>query len=174
VPDNVVLIGFSGTGKSSIGRVLAERLGWPLVDTDDLIVRRFEKCIAAIFREDGEAVFRAAERDAVATACAGRHQVISLGGGAPVALENRAKIRDKNWVVRLEASPEVILHRLRTSPGAEERPMLAGADPLGRIRSLLAARADAYGIADFAVDTAERSIDEVAATIIKRYLGRGA
>lgn len=173
MPDNVVLIGFSGTGKSSVGKTVAARLAWPFVDTDDLLVRRFGKTIAEVFRDDGEAVFRAAEREAVAAVCAGVHQVISLGGGAPVDPISRKIIRDRNWVVRLQASPETILHRLRTGAGAEERPMLAGSDPLGRIRSLLAAREEAYSIADVVVNTEERSVEEVAAEIFESYVGVG-
>lgn len=171
LPDNIILIGFSGTGKSSVGRTLAARLARPFVDTDVLLVRRFGKTIAEVFRDDGEAVFRAAEREVVAEACAGVHQVISLGGGAPVDPISRNIIRDRNWVVRLEASPETILHRLRTGPGAEERPMLAGPDPLGRIQSLLAAREDAYSIADVVVSTEGRSVDDVAAEILEGYVG---
>lgn len=164
--ENLVLIGFSGTGKSTVGRLLSTRLGWPLVDTDELLVRRFGKPIAAIFRDDGEAVFRAAEREVVAEVCAASRHVLSLGGGAPTDPANQARLRDGNWIVRLDATPETILHRLTTSPGAEERPMLAGADPLARIRALLAARADAYAIADTVVTTEGRSVEEVAARIL--------
>ncbi len=166
MPDNVVLIGFSGTGKSAVGRVLAACLAWPFVDTDALLVRRFGKSIAEVFRHDGEAVFRAAEREVVAEVCAGVCQVISLGGGAPVDPVSRGHIRDRNWIVRLEASPETILGRLQATPGSEERPMLAGADPLGRIRTLLHERQDAYAIADIVVCTEGLTVDEVAARIL--------
>jgi shikimate kinase len=161
VPDNLILIGFSGTGKSTVARRLAARLGWSLVDTDGDIVKRFGKSIAQVFRDVGEPTFRAAERDAVVTRCRGAHQVISVGGGAPVDPVGRAAICDGNIVVRLDATPETILRRLREGPNAEERPMVAGPDPLGRIRSLLGARSDAYAIADFSVDTENRAPDVV-------------
>lgn len=166
VPANLVFIGFSGTGKSAVSRLVAERLGWPLVDTDRLIVEQFGKSIAAVFQDEGEAVFRAAEREIVARACEGRRRVISVGGGAPVDLDNRSSMRDGNIVVQLAASPETIYHRLRTSPGAEERPMLAGSDPLLHIRRLLTERNDAYGIADVVVDTEGKTPEEVTDAVL--------
>lgn len=147
---------------------MAAHLGWSLVDTDDLIVEQFGKSIAAVFRDRGEAAFRAAEREAVIRACNGEHRVISLGGGAPVDPDSRARIRNGNWIVRLEASPETILRRLRASPSAEERPMLAGSDPLGRIRSLLAARTDAYAIANVSVNTESGTAEDVAAAVLEK------
>ncbi len=167
MPDNVVLIGFSGSGKSSVGRLLASRLGWPFVDTDELLVNRFGRPIGHVFRDHGEAAFRAAEGEVVAAVCAGSRQVISLGGGAPVDPESRAKIGDQNLVIRLDASPGTIFRRLTASPGAEERPMLAGEDPFGRIKALLQARVGAYAIADLAIDTEQRTVEEVVDTIVR-------
>jgi shikimate kinase len=166
VPGNVVLVGFSGTGKTTIGQLLARRLGWEFVDTDQRIVARLGKSIAAVFRDDGEAVFRAAEREEVAHACAGTRTVISLGGGAVVDPSSRALVCAGNRLTRLEAAPETILQRLRSSPDAEERPMVAGADPLARIRALLAARADSYAVAESAVDTEGRGPEEIVEEII--------
>lgn len=166
--NNLVLIGFSGSGKSSVGRILARRLGWSFVDTDALIVERFGMPIARLFREQGEAAFRAAEREAVAAACASRHQVISLGGGAPVDATNRRVLSDDgNLIVRLEASPEELLRRLRSQGPTEERPLLAGSDPLERIRGLLAVRGEAYAIANLAIDTDGLSPEEVAEAILR-------
>lgn len=162
VPDNLVLIGFSGTGKSTVGRMLSQQLGWPFVDVDQEIVGYFGWSIAAIFAREGEAAFRQVERSMVERACEGRRQVLSLGGGATVDPISRALVRDGNLVVRLEASPETILTRLRHGPGAEERPMLQTAEPLARIRSLLAARSEAYAIAHRSIDTDGRSPREVA------------
>lgn len=167
VPANIVLIGFSGTGKSTAGKLIASRLGWTFVDTDSLIVAHFGMSIAEVFAEQGEAIFRAVERDIVATVCAGTRQVVSLGGGAPVDLENRQRILDKNFIVCLGAAPETILQRLRTGPGAEKRPMLAGEDPLGRIRRLLEARREAYEIADVTIDTEGRTPADVSDAVLK-------
>ncbi len=164
--ENVVLIGFSGTGKSAVGRRLADRLGWPFVDSDQVIVERFGKSIARIFREEGEAVFRAAEREVVARLCAGRRQVIALGGGAVVDPANRAWIRRGNRVVCLEARPETILTRLTAQPTVEVRPLLAGPDPLARIIGLKAERAPFYAIADVTIDTEGLTPDQVVERIL--------
>jgi shikimate kinase len=148
--------------------MLATRVGWLLIDTDQQIVERFGKSIAAVFATEGEAVFRAAERELVQAACTETARVISVGGGALVDPTSRERIRDGNLVVQLVATPETILSRLRSSPNAEERPMLQGDDPLGRIRGLLAARHEAYGIANLVVDTEERQIEAVADEIARR------
>ncbi|HLZ09279.1 MAG TPA: shikimate kinase [Chloroflexota bacterium] len=166
MPGNIVLIGFSGTGKTTVSRALAGRLGWDVVDVDQVIVDRLGRSIATVFRDEGELAFRAAESDAIVEACAGSRRVVSVGGGATVDLDNRAIIRDGNLVVRLDATPETILDRLRTSPNAEERPMLAGADPLTRIRALLASRSDAYSIANHIVDTQDKSIEAIVNEIV--------
>lgn len=168
MPNNVILIGFSGTGKSSVGRIVAKRLGWAFVDTDELLVARFGVPIATVFRDQGEAAFRIAEREAVATACAGERQVISLGGGATIDPASRERIRAGNLVIRLAASPAALLRRLQSDPGAEERPLLAGRDPLARIQAMLAARADAYAIAEVTIDTENHPPEAVATEVLRR------
>lgn len=164
--NNVVLIGFSGSGKSSVGRLLAQRLDWEFIDTDARIVERFHMPIAQLFREQGEAAFRRAETEAVFDACQGSQKVISVGGGAPVAAVNRERICRGNFVVRLEASPEALFERLWAQTDTEDRPMLAADDPLERIRGLLAQRADAYGVAHLSIDTEDRTPVEVAEAIL--------
>ena len=149
-----------------MSRALAARLGWDVVDVDQSIVDRFGRSIASVFREEGEMAFRAVEREAIGTACAGSRRVVSVGGGATVDPKNRALVRDGNLVVRLDAGPETILGRLQKAPDTEERPMLAGPDPLTRIKSLLASRADAYAIANVAISTEDKSIDAIVDEII--------
>jgi shikimate kinase len=166
VPGNIVLIGFSGTGKTTVSRALAARLGWLVVDVDQLIVERFGRSIASVFRDEGEVAFRSVERDAIADACAGSRRVVSVGGGATVELSSRALVRDGNLVVRLDASPETIFDRLRNSPNAEERPMLAGPDPLSRIKALLSDRSDAYAIANLVIPTEGKSIESIVDEIV--------
>jgi shikimate kinase len=161
VPRNVVLVGFSGTGKSQVGLALAGRLACSFFDTDDALVRRFGMPIGEVFRRHGEAAFREAEAEEVARACAGSGAVISLGGGAIVRDATFRAVRDGNLVVRLTASPETIFRRLTEARGAEERPMLAGERPLERIAALLAEREARYAEADRTVDTEGRSVEQV-------------
>jgi shikimate kinase/3-dehydroquinate synthase len=166
-PSRIVLTGFSGTGKTKVARLVATRLGWQAVDTDDLIVERAGKPIPAIFAQDGEDVFRRIEREALVEVCRQPRTVIGLGGGANVSGENRRIVADGGFIVCLEARPETILKRLRPQlkrdPGA--RPMLATPDPLARIRELKALRAPFYALADHTVHTdglsPEQAADEV-------------
>jgi shikimate kinase len=166
VPKNVVLIGFSGTGKSAVGQALADRLGWPLVDTDARLVGRFGCSIGDYFRVHGEAPFRAAEAEEVARACGAEWQVISVGGGAPVSSNNWSAIEAGNFVVRLNASLDTIWRRLNEMPGAEERPMLSGADPRGRMARLLAEREEVYRRAHLTVPTDQDSVQDVVDRIV--------
>jgi shikimate kinase len=161
VPGNVVLVGFSGTGKSHVGRELARRLDRPFVDTDERLVERFGMPIGEVFRQHGEAAFRAAEAEEVAAACRRHDGVVALGGGAIMADDAFRAARDGNLVVRLSASLDTIYARLTSAPGAEERPMLAGDDPRGRMATLLANREGRYAEADATVETDGRSVEQV-------------
>lgn len=166
VPGNVVLVGFSGTGKSRVGQELAERLGWPFVDTDQRIVARFGCTISTVFREHGEQAFRQAEAEEVVSACALERRVIALGGGAIVRDASLAAARDRNLIVGLTAAPETIWHRLTQSPATEERPLLSGPDPRGRIERLLAERASRYAEADVTVVTDRREPSDIVDEIL--------
>ncbi len=149
---NVVLVGLSGTGKSSVGSVLAARLGREFVDTDAEVVRMAGKPIHEIFAEGGEAAFRRLEAEAVLRAVAGQKRVISLGGGAAMAAANRRAL-DGSLVVMLEAGVDTMLSRLR-GDHTEPRPMLASADPRARMESLKEARDPVYrGLAQVVVST---------------------
>jgi shikimate kinase/3-dehydroquinate synthase len=165
----IVLIGFSGTGKSTAARLLSERLGWTWVDTDDEIERRWGTTIPAIFRDHGEAQFRASEREALVQAMGRAGVVVATGGGAVVADDAwgpEVLGRTDTLVIALDASPETALTRLQMQAAAEgdavERPMLAGDDPLGRIRALKCAREAAYGRAHLSVSTDNSSVDAIA------------
>ena len=170
---NLFLIGFSYTGKSSAGRLAAERLGLPFVDLDERIERRAGRSIPEIFEAEGEAAFRALEREALAEVCAEGGAVVATGGGVPVDAENRRRMRESGVVVLLEARPETIRARQTAADsGAEQsaRPMLAGGDPLQRIAELKAERRDAYGeAADWTVHTDALDAGGVAAEIARGY-----
>jgi shikimate kinase len=160
----VILTGFMGTGKTSVGECLAARLGVPFVDTDRLVEAEAGRSVAAIFAEAGEAAFRAAERRAIDTALAVPKAVVAAGGGAIVDAANLALLRAAAPIVCLTARPAVIWRRVRAA--GPTRPLLATDDPEARIAMLLAERAAAYAQADLTVDTSERSPEELADVLI--------
>lgn len=157
---NVIVTGFMGTGKTTVGRRLAKRLGWRFVDVDALIEAGAGKSVAQIFAEHGEGVFRRMERRTILRVIRAPHQVIATGGGAFVDAQNRARLRVSGPVICLTARPRTILARV--GPRLSARPLLRGAaSPLARIRMLLTQRARSYAQADLTIDTSALSIDEV-------------
>ena len=167
--DNLVLVGFSCSGKTTIGRILARRIRLRFVDTDRLVELAAERSIAEIFRTEGEAAFRALERVAVAHACAERFQVISTGGGAFMDPRNRDLLRQGNLVIHLRVRPGTVVHRLRSSKGGRPRPLLDAPDPLRRVTELMAARRHAYGLAHIGIDVDDRSAYSVAGEIVRHW-----
>ena len=165
-PRNIILVGFMASGKTSVGRALAKRTGWTLVDADDVIVERAGKPIHRIFSEDGETAFRELERQVIADLCAGERQVIASGGGAFVDPQNREVMLSGGRVFFLSASPAEILRRVREEDaGGPIRPLLAVEDPEARIAKLLAQRTPAYAQAHHTVDTDALTAEGVAAEI---------
>jgi shikimate kinase len=161
---HVVLIGLSGSGKSTVGKSLAARLERDFVDTDDLIVQRAGKSIPDVFRDEGEDAFRAIEREAVADAVARQPAVIATGGGAPVDPENRRRLWDGAAVVWLDAPVEALAQRVgRTGAG---RPLLSG-DAIGRLTQLRAAREAVYAEAHLRVDTEALGVDGAMQAILR-------
>lgn len=163
---NIVLIGFSYTGKTAVGKAIAQRLGRPFLDTDDLIIHRAGMPIKAIFFQ-GEAYFRDLERKALHEACAQDDAVISTGGGSVIDPVNRALIGESGVAICLEARPETILRRLheeQSTRGTSEavRPLLEATDPLQRISTLKEHRQVFYSLADWTVHTDQLTVDEVA------------
>jgi shikimate kinase / 3-dehydroquinate synthase len=146
--NNVVLIGFMGTGKTSVGRVLAQHIRRPFLDLDDLIEQEAGRPIAEIFEMEGERGFRARESSALTRLLATDSQVVAVGGGAPLAADNWQRIRDRNVVVALAASAETLRARLGDGAG---RPMLAdGVD--AALATLLPQRMRRYQQADLVID----------------------
>ena len=171
-PRNIILTGFSGTGKSKVAAEVARILGWKCVDTDADIVRREGREIAAIFSEKGEPAFRRLEKEALERACAGGGRVIATGGGVLMDASNRRLLFNSGLVVGLEARPETIYQRLsqqNQGRSPEERPMLAGDAPLARIRSLKAERQPFYSLAQWVVQTDELSESQVAAEVVRAW-----
>ena len=161
--DHIFLIGLSGSGKSTVGRLLAERLGRPFVDTDALIEEAAGQSIPAIFRERGEAAFRELEARALARAARSGAAVIATGGGAPAHADAR-RILAEGYAVWLAVSPAVAARRLASQETDEPRPLLAG-DPRQRLEALLEARRDHYRRADARIDvdalTPPQACDEI-------------
>ncbi len=163
----VVLIGFRGTGKTSVGRILANRLQVPFYDTDALVERRAGMPIPEIFRRAGEAHFRALEREAVASLRTAEG-VIGTGGGAVCDPANVADLRWHGTVFLLSAAPALIHERIAGS----DRPGLTGLPPAEEVRTLLARRKEAYlGAADACIDTGTRTPREVADVILRQIGG---
>jgi shikimate kinase len=172
-PRNLVLIGFSFTGKSTVARLLARRLRWRVVDTDRIIRERTGQTPQEIFAERGEPAFREIERQIIQEVCRGQRQVIATGGGAPIDPVGRSAIFDGNVVVLLDASPEAIFERLTRSASGEHRPMLDSAEPLERIRSLKQQRDPIYRQAHLVVETERLAPGESADLIYRLVNMRG-
>jgi len=163
---NLALIGFMGTGKTSVGRLLAEQLRFEFLDTDELIQSRTGRTINDIFAQDGEPAFRELERQVVDELATRQQTVISTGGGLPTQPENLTKLKQHALVVCLWTAPEKIWERVKNQ---SHRPLLHAADPQQKIRDLLAARAPFYRQADVLVNTDQRSAREVAQQIAFQF-----
>lgn len=171
---NLILIGFSFTGKSAAGKEAAARLNWRFVDTDEEVSRVAGKPVPDIFAQDGEARFREIEREVLERVCGKTRTVVSTGGGAVLDERNRAAIRRGGVAIRLEATPETIHDRLRSeaerSSNPVVRPLLSGDDPLQRIRSLKAFRQPFYEAAsDWAVSTDSLTLSQVCDRVVEAY-----
>lgn len=165
---SVFLIGYRGTGKSTVARQLAERFACDWTDSDDVIELRANKTIAAIFADHGESCFRDLEQAVVSDLASGPPQVVALGGGAVLREANRVAI-EGNPVVWLTASPAALAARLSAdATSAARRPTLTGAGLLQEIEQVLAERTPIYRqCATLVVDTENRSPQAVADAIYR-------
>ena len=165
---NIVLVGFMGTGKTSIGRRLSTQLRMRYVDTDDVIERDSGRRISEIFEADGEAAFRELESEAVLKVSKLYNYVISTGGGVVLKEANMVELKRNGIVFCLTATPEEIYRRVRHQ---SHRPLLQTPDPLTKINSMLEERHSYYAKADYMVETTGRSFGEVMA-YIKRVFAK--
>jgi 3-dehydroquinate synthase len=155
-----------GSGKSTVGRRLAERLGMAFVDTDALVERATRLSVAEIFHRYGEPRFRAIERRAIGRVAVGRGQVIATGGGAVLDPRNRARLRGAGLTIWLKASPDVAAARVGP---ANERPLLAGdLHPKETLARLMVEREPYYREALIHVDTSNRNAEDIASAIMAR------
>jgi shikimate kinase len=165
------LVGYRGTGKSTVARLLAGRLGWGWVDADAALEARHGRTVRWIFAEEGEAGFRAKEAALLEELCRLQRHVIATGGGVVLRADNRERLRAAGAVVWLTADARTIWQRLQAdATTAERRPALT-VGGLAEVEELLRVREPWYrGCADWTVDTAGRTPEEVADVILPRVL----
>ena len=157
-----------GSGKSSVGRVLAKKMSCSFIDLDSEIVAVTGRSINEIFLQDGEPAFRLLETDCLQRVLQSGRAVIATGGGAVISAENRAIMRSRGVVVNLGVSLSKVLQRLH---GASDRPLLAGDDAAKRAESLMELRKQFYADADIRIDTDGKSVEDVAAEILRFVKG---
>ena len=169
---NVILIGYRGTGKTSVGRLLAAKLGRLFLDSDELIKASSGKSVRKMVAEKGWGYFRQEEKRVVARLAANDDCVVALGGGAVLEEENVRSLKPKGFFIWLTADAQRIVGRLNgDGKSFEQRPPLAGKNPDEETRFLLKTREPLYAkIADCRVDTSNLSIEEAAAEVF-RILG---
>jgi shikimate kinase len=163
---NIALIGFMGTGKSSVGQLVAQQLHFTFLDTDHVIESRTGKSISEIFAKDGEPAFRELEKKIVAELTTRKKTVISTGGGLPVNPDNLASLKNHSLVVCLWASAEKIWDRVRSQ---SHRPLLNEPDPLAKIKKLLEQREPFYRQADVLLNTEMRAVKDVAQQVVHQF-----
>lgn len=154
--ERLALVGLPGSGKSTVGRQLARRLGLPFIDSDHEIEQRIGCSISSFFAREGEAAFRDVEQSVIAELMEGAYGVIATGGGAVLRPANRESLRDGAKVIYLRSTPEEVYRRVRHD---QNRPLLQVADPMARLRSLYAERDPLYReTAHFVIETGRPSV----------------
>lgn len=179
----LILTGFMGTGKSSIAPIVARRLGWKFIDSDEVMIARADKSIAEIFDTDGEARFRALEREVIANlsrpmphcpSCGfPLPSVIATGGGALADEANYHALNRAGVIICLTARPEVIARRVERSRTRRPKLLEGGKPLIERIEELLALRKDAYARAEAAVDTSDLSVEQAADQVLATFVEHG-
>jgi shikimate kinase len=161
---NIVLTGFMCTGKTSVGKLLAEKLGYQFVDTDDLIEQRVGMKISDIFAVYGEPYFRDVETEVVKEVAKKDKFVISTGGGVVLRKVNMDELRKNGIIVNLTAKPETIYNRLKNQPGV--RPLLNKPNPMNEIIKLLSQREEYYKNCDLRIETDNFTVEQIVQQIL--------
>lgn len=170
--NNIVLIGFMGCGKSTVGIKLSYRLRRIVEDTDKLIEKKAGKTISEIFKDEGEPAFRQMETECLKELLSFKDEkILATGGGLPMQKENHALLKQLGCVLYLKISPECVYERLKNDTS---RPLLQCEDPLERIRSLLAKRALVYEeAADLVVDVDGKDMEQIITEIVQKLKDGG-
>ena len=167
--DNIVLVGMMGAGKTSVGKLLARRLKRAFYDSDEEVERRCGVRIPVIFDIEGEAGFRARETQVIGELCALERIVLATGGGAVLTQDNRRRLAARGTVVYLHARPAHLWQRVRHD---RNRPLLASADPQGKLEELYAERDPLYReVADLVLDSGKQSLETLAKELLSRLDG---
>ena len=165
LPENIVLVGFMGSGKSTVGRMLARQLRFRFLDTDKLVEERARMTIPEIFAQHGEAHFRECETAALESLRGLRQHILATGGGIVTVPGNIPLLRSLGFVVLLKADPEEIYRRVSRN---SERPLLQVEDPRKRVLDLMAVRQPLYeSAAHFQVDSTRLRHEDVTAKIVE-------
>lgn len=162
---NIVLVGFMGTGKTQVGKLLAKKMEMKYISTDELIEDKERRSINEIFKRSGEPYFRRVEKEVVKKVAQLNRFIIDAGGGMVLDEENIEHLKRNAKIICLTATPEIILERTKRY---HHRPLLNVENPKSKVEELLRARAQAYGRADYAVDTTNLNIEQVAEEIKSR------
>lgn len=163
---NIVLTGFMGTGKSTVGKKAADRLNLTFVDIDKIIELRTQKTISSIFSDYGEKYFRSIEKETIREFSQKEGQVISTGGGVVLDPENMQNLKSKGLVILLKARPEIIYRNVCKDTS---RPLLQSEDPMGKIKELLEIRREYYKDNHFEIDISDLTIEEVTDRVMEIY-----
>ena len=164
---NIVLIGFMGSGKTTVGKALSEKCGREFLDTDALIEANEGRKISEIFAKEGEAHFRKLEYDVLNNLTEAKDKIISTGGGIVTYPDNRGLLKKAGKVVYLMVKPETVVKRLE---GDESRPLLKSDDKLSKVENLLSSRKEMYeDVADIIIDVDYLLVEEIVALIVKDF-----
>lgn len=169
--ENIILTGFMGCGKTTVGIRLSYRMRRPMLDTDKMIEKCEGRSISEIFEADGEAYFRELETECLEKLIQTAHNhIISVGGGLPIREENHALLKELGTVVYLRAKAQTIYERVKHDT---TRPLLQGEEPLTKIQALMEKRTSIYEkTADIVIDVDDRDFDDIMDEIIKKYGSR--
>lgn len=164
--EGIALVGYRGTGKTTVGRLLAARLGWDFLDADEVLEAEAGVSIPTIFATEGEPAFRNREADVIRRLTKRERLVLATGGGAVLRDENREALQQFGLVVWLTGDPDTIRRRLGSAGGVAGRPSLTPAGTLAEVETVLLARTPLYReVANVILDTAGRRPGSLAAAI---------